>query len=95
MKKEIIYTDHLQFRLKIREIDDGLPKRIYENSEEMYYDTKTGYDIAVGKAFYKNKLREMAVTYEETNDEIKIVTIHPLRMYEKFSKVKSGRWHIK
>jgi len=93
MKKEIIYTGHLQFRLKIREIDSELPKKIYEDSEEIYHDTKTGYDIAVGRAFYKDKLREMSVTYEETIDEIKIITIHPLRIYEKISKIKSGRWH--
>lgn len=92
MNKKIIYTPHLQLRMKIREIENELPKQIYEKTKEKYFDTKTGYYIGVDEIYYKNKLREMAVTYEETPDEIKIITIHPLKPYEKLSKIRTGRW---
>jgi len=91
-KKEVIYTPHLQLRLKIREIDDNLPREIYEESKERYFDSYTGYYVAISEVYYKDKFREMAVIYEETANEIKIVTIHPLKRYEKFSKIRNGRW---
>jgi len=90
MKKEIIYSSHLIFRMKIREIGEDLPKRIYEKSDERYFDTKTGYSVAIDEAFYKDKLREMAVAYEEAVNEVRIITIHPIKPYEKINKIKSG-----
>lgn len=92
MEKEIIYTAHLRFRLKIREIPDDIPKQIYKKAKEKYFDSKTGYYVAVGKLYYKNRFREMVLVYEETASEIRIITIHPLKPYEKLSKIKSKRW---
>lgn len=92
MKKEVSYTSHLQLRMRIREIGDNLPRKIYEKSKEIYFDFHTEYYVAVSEAYYKGKTREMAVTYEETADEVKIITIHPLKLYEKLSKIRRGRW---
>jgi len=38
------------------------------------------------------KLREMAVIYEEINNQINLITIHPLKNYQKLSRIKLGRW---
>jgi len=92
MKKAIVYSSHLQLRMKIREIDSDLPREIYQKGKEKYFDTKTGYKIVIGEAHYRNKFREMVLVYEETIDEIIIITIYPLKSYEKISKIKSGRW---
>ena len=92
MKKEIVYTQHLKLRLKIREINENIPQQIYKSSKEKYFDSFTGYYVAIGKTYYKDKVREMAVIYEETTDKIKIVTIYPLKFYEKISKIESRRW---
>lgn len=92
MKKNIIYTPHLRLRMKIRKIENNLPQQVYEKAKEKYFNSKTGYCIAVSEANYKGKIREIAVIYEETTDEIKLITIYPLKYYEKISKVKSGRW---
>jgi len=92
MEKEIVYTDHLQLRLKIREIDSDLPRQVYEEATERYFDIVTEYNIAVGEAYYKGKYREMAVIYSEMTWEIRLITIYPLKSYEKISKIESGRW---
>ena len=92
MEEKIVYTKHLKLRLEIREIEYTVPQQIYERSKEKYFDTITEYCIAVGRIYYKEKLREMAVVYEKIADEIRIVTVYPLRSYEKLSKIKTGRW---
>jgi hypothetical protein len=90
--KKIVYSPHLIFRLKLREIPYFLPRKIYQTSKEHYFDTETQKKIAVVKTRYKNKLREMAVIYEEMNDQIILITIHPLKKYQKLNRIKLGRW---
>lgn len=92
VKKEIIYTTHLQLRIKLRDIPYKLPQKICEEAEERYFDSKTNYSVAVDNINYKGKIREMAVVYQEAVDKIEIVTIHPLKIDEKLSKIKNRRW---
>jgi hypothetical protein len=47
--KKIVYSPHLIFRLKLREIPYFLPRKIYQTSKEHYFDTETQKKIAVGK----------------------------------------------
>ncbi len=90
--KKIIYSSHLLFRLKFREIPYSLPKEIYQTAKEQYFDKETFKRIAVKKVKFKNKLREMALVYEEIDERINLITIHPLKEYQKISRIKSGRW---
>ncbi len=92
MTKEIIYTAHLQLRIKLRDIPYKLPQKIYEEAKERYFDSTTNYYVVVDTIYYKGKSREMVVVYQETVDKIEIVTIHPLKIDEKLSKIKNGRW---
>lgn len=48
--------------------------------------------VAIKIIKFKNKLREIAVIYEEINEQINLITIHPLKNYQKISRIKSGRW---
>jgi len=89
---KISYTAHLKFRLKVRGIPSHLPKQIYKEAEEHYYDTLTRHYIAVRKLRFINKLREVAVTYDKKGKTIEIVTIHPLKNYQKIARINSGRW---
>jgi len=41
----IIYTAHLKFRLKVRNIPASLPKNIFKEAKEHYYDGLTGQKI--------------------------------------------------
>lgn len=90
--KEICYTYHLEMRLKLRAIPHDLPKKIYQNPKERYFDKETQKLIAIKPAKYKNKIRDFALIYEETDEKAKLITIHPLKPYQKIERLKSGRW---
>jgi hypothetical protein len=90
--KPIVYSLHLQFRLGFRQIPQILPKKIFLASKERYFDNQTQKFIAINTTKYKGKLREMALTYEETNSRITLITIHPLKNSQKLHRIKSGRW---
>ena len=90
--KRVSYTAHLEFRLRIREIPYDLPRKIYNESEERYFDKATQKLIAVASVKYKDKIREFVVAYEETEEEVRLVTIHPLKSNQKFSRIQSKRW---
>ena len=89
---KVIYTAHLEFRLKIREILHDLPRKIFKESREHYYDTHTDHRVALSTVMFKNKSREMALTYDKIQNEIQLITVHPVKPYQKHSRLKSGRW---
>ena len=91
-KKRVEYSSHLKLKMKIRDIPSNLPKIIYKEAKENYLDTETSYHIATKKVIYKNKKRDMIVVFEELTDVIRIITIHPLKSYQKEIRIKTGRW---
>lgn len=92
MARYIKYSNHLRFRLGLRNILYDLPKDVYNYSAEHYYDTITRYYVAVKTVKYKKKRREMAVIYKEDEGIVEIITIHPLKRGQKENRVKRGRW---
>jgi hypothetical protein len=88
----ITYTPHLKFRLKIRDIPSHLPEKIFKEAKEHYYDSLTKHYVAVHKLRFNNKLREIAITYDKKEEVIEIITIHPLKIYQKTTRISSGRW---
>lgn len=92
MKDPIRYTRHLTQRLALREIDYSVPEQIIRNAERIFFDSATGYRIAVAKVPHRGGKRFMMVAFEETEDEILAVTIHPLDEKDIQAKIRSGRW---
>lgn len=92
MKKKVNYSSHLIVRMNLREIPYNLPMQIYRTASESYFDLQTGNYAAVKKTWYKDKWREMVVVYREEEEEIKLITIHPLKPYQKEARITSGRW---
>jgi hypothetical protein len=90
--KKIIYTAHLRFRLEKRGIPADIPRKIYQDSNEKYYDSATGHNIAVGCLDYSGREREVMIAYDEFEDRIEIVTVHPLKWMQKQQRIKSKRW---
>jgi len=90
--KEVIYSKHLELRLKLRSIHRELPRIIYQTSDERYADTITELSVAISKTAYQGKVREVVLVYRETAKEARLVTIHPLKPGQKNSRIKSGRW---
>lgn len=60
---EIIYSNHLKFRLHIRRgIPWGLPEQVFRNSKKRFTDMETGYLVAVSSVELYGREREVAVT---------------------------------
>ncbi len=89
---QIKHSEHIKNRLDLRRIENDLPKRVFEEAEERYFDTITGHLIAVMKVDLYNKNREVMVAYVIEKDCAKLLTIHPLKQGQKESRVNTGRW---
>ena len=61
--QNIIYSEHLRTKLNLRNIPQELPKIIYEQAREKYYDKMTKHNVALKEVKYKGRLREMAISY--------------------------------
>ena len=92
MRKRIRYAGHLEVRLDLRSIPRQLPRRIYHRAKELFFDNLTGNFVAVARARYAGKIRDMMVAFSEKKDEIVLVTVHPLKPQQKANRVASGRW---
>lgn len=89
---KIIYSDHLKKRLELREIDEDLPRRIFEQADERYFDGVTGHSIAIMVVELYEKKREVMLAYAIEEDCAKLLTIHPLKAKQKEARMRSGRW---
>ena len=89
---QIIYTEHINNRLKLRNIDIGLPEKIYKEASERFLDTETGHLIAVMESELYNKKRDAMVAYVEEGEVVRLLTIHPLKEGQKDERIKAGRW---
>lgn len=72
---DIVYTEHLRWRMKIRGIPENLPRVVFEKAKKHYYDLQRNHWIAVGQIYYRNKFRLMIVAYDIINDTIEIITV--------------------
>jgi len=88
----IVYTEHLKLRLKIRKIPDDYPKKICNNPEQTFFDNLEKTFIAIKKLKYNKKVRNMMVVYERKNDNVEIVTIHPITDEKIINRIISRRW---
>ena len=91
---EVSYSEHIKNRLKFRKIDYELPKIIFEQSENKYFDTETGHFIAVMNTNLYNKNREVMVVYTFDGGYVTLLTIHPLKEGQKEKRINTGRWRI-
>ena len=89
---KVIYTAHLEFRLEVRDIPYDLPRKIFEKASEHYYDNGPGHYVALYRVNFKDKLREMALTYDQFEHKVELITLHPIKPYQKHSRINSGRW---
>ena len=85
-------SPHFQQRINLREIPEGLGETILRNADGHYQNGVTGYLIAVRRVSFQGKDRDMALTYEHGDDEITLVTLHPLKDGQKDNRIASRRW---
>jgi hypothetical protein len=89
------YTNHLENRLKLRNINHDLPKKIYVEAKDRYYDEETGHEIAVMEVDLYNKKREVMLAYSVESDAVNLLTVHPLKTGQKENRIQAGRWRKK
>jgi hypothetical protein len=88
----IVYSEHLKRRLAIRLIPIELPEIIFNEYDEKYFDYETGNFVLIKKVEFLQKPRDMMIVYEEGHDKVEIITIHPLKKFQKENRIKTGRW---
>ncbi len=89
---KIVYSEHLARRLVIRRIPEELPKIIFNDYDEKYFDCETGNFVLIKKVEFLQKIRDMMVVYQEKEDRVEIITIHPLKKFQKENRIETGRW---
>ena len=86
----IIWSDYLQYRAKLRGFELAKIEEILKYSGERYYDTETGRLIAVGK----HDRRLVIIPYEDSGNFITPVTIHATTRQQIRFRLKTGRYII-
>ena len=86
------FSEHAQWRLHLREINEKDVEMVLEKSIERYYDAVTRNQVAVAERIYKNKMRWLAVSYSEFLDEIWVVTAHPISRSQIDNRSRMRRW---
>ena len=89
---KIIYTDHLRLRMKLRGISKLLPKQIWVDAKERYYDRATEHYVALMNFKLKERIKTFALSYDERENVVYLITIHPIKELQKLSRIKTGRW---
>lgn len=89
---KLIYTDHLKTRLAQRRISINIVKKIFEKSEVSYWDNLRSHHIIVSNVTYKGKQRKVLAAYDKIEDNIEVVTIHPITGVQIKQRLNSGRW---
>ncbi len=65
---------------------------VYRQADARYRNGITGWLIAVKKANFQGKERDMALTYTRIEAEIVFITLHPLKEGQRARRVESKRW---
>ena len=90
--KEIRYSKHLQIKLVLRKITGELATDIYRDADERFRDKQTGYMVAVKQIEIYGHQREVMIAYEEDDETVVMITVHPLKKGQKENRIATGRW---
>ena len=90
--KRIEYTEHLRIRLRHRHTPPDIPRHIYLHSTERYYDRQEERMIAIAEVEYRGEIRPMCIAYDEFEEHVEIVTVHPIRRSQVDNRRQTRRW---
>ncbi|PSF37239.1 hypothetical protein C7H19_10990 [Aphanothece hegewaldii CCALA 016] len=85
---DIIWSDYLRYRARLRQFDLAKIEEILRYSGERYYDTVSDRMIAVGK--HNNSL--VMIPYEVNEQSITPVTIHTTTRQQIQYRFRTGRF---
>ena len=86
--KEIVLTEYMTYRAKLRGYDLDRIKQILRFGTEKYFDSETGRHVAVGT--HKEKL--IMISYEETETTVTPITVHATTRKQIKFRINTGRF---
>jgi hypothetical protein len=81
--------------MHLRQIPRAAVEKVFAHPVVRVEDMLAGNLVAVGEAQYGRKDRLLAVIYEETERDIRIITVHPIRASQYRMRLQRGRWKKK
>ena len=88
---QVIFTNHLLSRLKLRKIPKSLALKVYEQKEDALLDTVSKHYIGLSKQKLFSKIRLLVIAFDQFKDHVELVTLYPTTEREVNNKIKSGR----
>lgn len=88
----VSYLRHFIDQKAIREFPDGFAETLFRDADSYYYDHLRGRFVAVKRAYFKGRERDIALVYETDDNGIVFVTITMLKEGQQQNRVSSGRW---
>ena len=85
---DVVWTDYMRYRAKLRGFDLAAVERIVRYSTERYYDTATLRPVVVGH--HDNRL--VLIPYELQDDAVVPVTIHVTTRQQINFRLRTGRF---
>ena len=79
--------------MEMRQFPEDLPRIIFEEADRRYRDRETGHLIAVKRVRLRRRERIVMVAYDQIEEGVEIVTIHPIREEQETLRVRGGRWN--
>ena len=84
---DIVWTDYLRYRAKLRNYDLDLLEKIVRHSGERYFDTETERTVIVGR----HKKHLVMIPCEMYDDSIAPVTVHAITRQQISFRLRTGR----
>ena len=78
--------------MRLRHIPAQLPELVYFEAERRVLDNQTGLLVALKRLEIQGKWRDMALSYTQSDEDIVLITIHPLREDQYERRLASGWW---
>ncbi len=84
----IIWSEYIEYRLKLRKFNKILVEKILRFSEERYFDKDTNRFVAIGK----DENRLLLIPYEKNEKAYIPITIHAISRQQINYRIKIGRF---
>ena len=86
--REVIWTEYLEYRARLRGFDLAVIEQIVRFSGERYFDTATGRSVAIGR----DGGRLVMVPYDEEGETVTPVTVHATTRQQITLRLRTGRF---
>ena len=90
--KNIHKTAHFSKRCKMRRISEQFVDNLVYHYDEIYFDKTTNNLIFLKKVKWINKERDMILVALIKEEDLYLITIHPLKENQKENRIENRRW---